>query len=48
MADRMYPMLNADVVLKPIVLMIVCTQLACLMPALRVRRMQPVEALRDA
>jgi len=48
MADRMYPTLNADVVVKPMALMILCTQLACLLPALRVRRIQPVEALRDA
>jgi ABC-type lipoprotein release transport system permease subunit len=48
MADRMYPALNVGVILKPVVLMILCTQLAGLLPALRVRRILPVEALRAA
>ena len=48
MADRMYPTLNGTVVSKPVVLMILCTQFAGLLPALRVRRILPMEALRAA
>jgi ABC-type lipoprotein release transport system permease subunit len=46
MTDRLYPALSATVVLRPTVLMIACTQLASLLPALRIRAIQPVEALR--
>ena len=48
LADRLYPVLAAPAVLKPVVLMVLCTQLAAWVPALRVRRIQPVEALRAA
>ncbi len=47
-ADRLYPTLEGVVALKPIVLMLCCTQVAALLPALRVLRIQPVEALRAA
>ncbi len=46
MSDRIYPALDVAVVVKPVLLMILCTQLAGLLPALRVRRIQPAEALR--
>ena len=46
LADRLYPALNASAIVRPVVLLMVCTQLAALLPALRVRRLQPVEALR--
>ncbi len=46
LADRLYPALNASDIVRPVVLLMVCTQLAALLPALRVRRLQPVEALR--
>jgi len=46
LSDRLHPLLDAAVILRPVVLMMVCTQLAGLVPALRVRRIQPVEALR--
>jgi ABC-type lipoprotein release transport system permease subunit len=47
-ADRLYPALNWPALVRPIVLLMVCTQLAALLPAMRVRRIQPVEALRAA
>ena len=47
-ADRLHPALTAAALVRPVVLMWVCTQLAALLPALRVRRIQPVEALRSA
>jgi putative ABC transport system permease protein len=45
-ADRLYPTLDGVTALKPIGLMALCTQIAALLPALRVRRIAPVEALR--
>jgi putative ABC transport system permease protein len=47
-ADRLHPALSAAAIVRPVVLMAVCTQLAALLAALRVRRIQPVEALRAA
>ncbi len=46
--DRLHPALSAAAIVRPVVLMMVCAQLAALLPALRVRRIQPVEALRAA
>jgi putative ABC transport system permease protein len=48
MPDRMYGALSTRALLPPILLMIVAAQLAALLPALRVWRIRPVEALRDA
>ncbi len=48
LADRLYPSLAGVVAARPVVLMIVCVQIAALLPALRVRHIQPVEALRAA
>jgi putative ABC transport system permease protein len=46
MADRMYPAFSVfSLVAAPIVLFI-GTQLAAILPALRIRRLRPVEALR--
>ncbi len=47
-ADRLRPTLEFAAAVRPVVLMLVCTQLAGLLPALRVRRIEPVEALRAA
>lgn len=47
-SDRLRPALNAAAVARPVVLLILCSQLAALVPTLRVRRIQPVEALRAA
>lgn len=46
LADRLYPALNGSAIVRPVILLMLCTQLAALLPALRVRRLQPVEALR--
>ena len=45
-ADRLYPALGVGVLLRPIALMFVGTALASLLPALRVRSIRPVEAMR--
>ncbi len=47
-SDRLHPALSAVAVVRPVVLLLVCSQLAALVPTLRVRRLQPVEALRAA
>jgi ABC-type antimicrobial peptide transport system permease subunit len=47
-ADRLQPTLEFAAAVRPVVLMLVCTQLAGLLPAMRVRRIEPVEALRAA
>ncbi len=46
LADRLHPALSGAAIVRPVLLLMVCTQLAALLPALRVRRLQPVEALR--
>jgi ABC-type lipoprotein release transport system permease subunit len=46
MPDRMYPAFNQWSAVAAAAVMFVGTQLAVLVPALRVRRLQPVEALR--
>lgn len=46
MPDRLYPSLVPAAVIAPSVLLVVAVQLAALVPALRVLRLQPVEALR--
>ena len=45
-ADRMYPALDVGVLLRPVALMMVGTALASLLPALRIRSIRPVEAMR--
>ncbi len=45
-ADRLRPALNAPAIVRSVVLLMVCSQLAALLPTLRVRRLKPVEALR--
>jgi len=47
-SDRLHPALSAAAVLRPVVLLTVCSQIAALVPTLRVRRIQPGEALRAA
>ncbi len=47
-ADRLYPALSAAAIVRPVLLLLVCAQIAALLPTLRVRRLQPVEALRAA
>jgi putative ABC transport system permease protein len=44
--DRMYPRFSLDAATAASVIMLLGTQLAALIPALRVRRMRPVDALR--
>ena len=46
MPDRMYPEFSFDAAVVASIAMFVGTQLAALIPALRVHRMRPVEALR--
>ena len=46
MPDRMYPRFSNVAALASATIMIVGTQLAALIPALRIRRMTPVQALR--
>ncbi|MYD97580.1 MAG: ABC transporter permease [Gammaproteobacteria bacterium] len=47
MPDRLYPSLNVNVLTESPLWMLAGTLLGALIPALRVRRMQPVEALRE-
>lgn len=47
MPDRMYPALSAEALLVSPVIMLIGTQLAAFLPALRIRRLRPVEALRS-
>ena len=47
-SDRLHPALSLVSIVRPVVLLLVCSQLAALLPTLRVRRLQPVEALRAA
>ena len=44
--DRMYPKFSADAAWTATVVMLVGTQLAAIVPALRIRAMRPIEALR--
>ena len=44
--DRMYPRFSNGAAMAAICIMVLGTQLATLIPALRIRRMRPVEALR--
>jgi ABC-type lipoprotein release transport system permease subunit len=44
--DRIYPALNVDAMLLAPLLMLLATQFAALIPALRIRRLVPVDALR--
>ena len=46
MPDRIYPPLNVDAMLLAPLLMLLATQLAALIPALRIRTLAPVDALR--
>lgn len=46
MPDRMYPSFSLGAALAAAVIMLIGTQVAALLPALRIRRMRPVEALR--
>jgi ABC-type lipoprotein release transport system permease subunit len=46
MPERIYPALDVDAVLFAPVLMVLATQFAALIPAQRVRRLVPVDALR--
>ncbi len=46
MPDRMYPALSAEALLVAPVVLLIGTQLAALLPALRIRNLKPVEALR--
>lgn len=46
MPDRMYPAFSVPAALVAVAVMLAGTQLAVLVPALRVRRLKPVEALR--
>lgn len=47
MPDRIYPALSVEALLVSPLVMLIGTQLAALLPALRIRRMRPVEALRS-
>jgi putative ABC transport system permease protein len=47
MPDRMYPGLSAAALLTAPVVILIGTQLAAFLPALRIRRLKPVEALRS-
>ena len=47
MPTRLYPALDVDALVQAPVVMLVGTLLAMLIPGLRVRRMRPVEALRE-
>ncbi len=44
--DRMYPDFSTGAAITAVTIMIIGTQLAALVPALRIRRMRPVDALR--
>jgi ABC-type lipoprotein release transport system permease subunit len=44
--DRIYPAINIDALLLAPLLMLFATQFAALIPALRIRRLVPVDALR--
>jgi putative ABC transport system permease protein len=46
MPDRMYPALSAEALLTAPLVMLIGTQIAAALPALRIRRLKPVEALR--
>jgi ABC-type lipoprotein release transport system permease subunit len=46
--ERMYPRFSADAAQTSALIMLVAVTLAALLPALRIRRMRPVEALRAA
>lgn len=45
--DRLYPALTPVAVIYPCLLFVLTTQVAALIPALRLRRLDPVEALRE-
>lgn len=47
MPDSLYPMVTANVLTQAPLIMLAGTLLAALIPALRVRRMRPVDALRE-
>ena len=47
MPPRLYPALSAEVLLVSPLILLLGTQLAALIPALRIRRLRPVEALRS-
>ena len=47
MPDRMYPALSVEALTVAPVVMLIGTQLAALLPALRIRLLKPVEALRS-
>ena len=46
MPPRLYPALTTEVLLVSPLILLLGTQLAALIPALRIRRLRPVEALR--
>jgi len=47
MPDRMYPALSIEALIVSPVVMLIGTQLAAFLPALRIRHLKPVEALRS-
>jgi ABC-type lipoprotein release transport system permease subunit len=47
MPDRMYPALSWEALTVAPLIMLIGTQIAAILPALRIRRLKPVEALRD-
>lgn len=47
MPDRMYPALGWEAMTVAPLVMLIGTQIAAILPALRIRRLKPVEALRD-
>ncbi|MFV2090284.1 MAG: ABC transporter permease [Pseudomonadales bacterium] len=47
MPDRMYPAFSLETLLTAPAVMLIGTQLAAILPALRIRRLRPVDALRE-
>ncbi|MCB1685319.1 MAG: FtsX-like permease family protein, partial [Pseudomonadales bacterium] len=47
MPSRLYPAFSTEALLTAPVIMLLATQLASLIPALRIHRLRPVEALRS-
>ena len=46
--ERLYPGISTEVLLTGPIVLLIGTQIAAFLPALRIRRLQPVEALREA
>jgi ABC-type antimicrobial peptide transport system permease subunit len=47
MPERLYPGISSEVLLTAPIVMLIGTQIAAFLPALRIRRLKPVEALRE-